>query len=281
MGKNSKTKAQNTQQNSKAKAKAARKTSDLADDTPKAFRRLMHFQKTGKRPNGLDDGNSQPPGAKRKRASNAVEARVAPTHKPLQEWEAPKIQPDEHMSDFRARVNRELPISGLVNRGKKIGGLKGSQTRTEKKIQRKIALWREEEARRKDKVEEERDLTDQDDAAELNMSDGLAVAKRDRYTKKTKHAGQDEDPDPWERLKVDRGQRVALHDVVQAPPDFKHLPMHKFKIKEGARVDVANVPGHAGSLRQREKLGDTRRDIIESYRKTMGSRRSAGCDGII
>lgn len=275
--------AQNAMQDQSSKPKAKPKTKPekaaAVDDTPKVFQRLMQFQMTGKRLNGLDDGNFGPLKKKRKRDHIEGEASARPAMKPIPEWEAPKILPGEHMSDFNARVNRELPIAGLVKKGKKMeGGLKDKQTRAEKKIQRKVALWREEEARRKEKEEDERDVADQEEAADFTVSEELAAGRRSKRSRRGLR-DEDDDDDPWARLKVDRGQRAGLHDVVQAPPDFRKIPMQKFKVREGARVDVANVPGKAGSFRKREQLGDTRKDIIESYRLMMTERRGGGGRG--
>jgi hypothetical protein len=44
------------------------------------------------------------------------------------------------------------------------------------------------------------------------------------------------------------------------------IPREKFKVKNGARADVADVPNAAGSLARREELGAERKNIIEAYR---------------
>ena len=65
-----------------------------------------------------------------------------------------------------------------------------------------------------------------------------------------------------------------MHDVVQAPPVFSVLPKERFKIKSGARVDVANVPNKAGSLKRREDLGGARKGVIARYRQMMSEKRA-------
>jgi len=77
------------------------------------------------------------------------------------------------------------------------------------------------------------------------------------------------DDDPWEALKTTREKPRGLHDVAQAPPEFKILPKEKFKVRNGAVAQVADVPNKAGSLKRREELGEARRSIIERYRQMM------------
>ena len=69
-------------------------------------------------------------------------------------------------------------------------------------------------------------------------------------------------------LKQRREAPKGLHDVVQAPPKFGRLPKVLFK---GAKV--GDVPKAAGSLRRREELGETRAEIIKSYRSMMAQNR--------
>ena len=79
--------------------------------------------------------------------------------------------------------------------------------------------------------------------------------------------------DEWEQLKKKREERKGLHDVVQAPPSFERIPREIFKVKDGAKVEVGNVPKAGGSLRKREELGVERQGIIETYRKLMAAKR--------
>ena len=58
------------------------------------------------------------------------------------------------MADFAARVNQALPVGGLSRKGKQPDGVKERQTKTEKRLHKMYAEWREEEARRKEKLEE-------------------------------------------------------------------------------------------------------------------------------
>ena len=81
---------------------------------------------------------------------------------------------------------------------------------------------------------------------------------------------EDED-DPWAVLKSKREAPKGLHDVVQAPPSMNVVPKEKFKVRNGAKVSVANVPGASGmkSLKQREELSEARKEVIERYRAMM------------
>ena len=121
------------------------------DDTPKAFARLMQFRSTGKGPKGLDNGDA-PKSKKRKLDQDTQKKASENTAPPI-----PKIMPGERMSDFAARVNQALPISGLARKGKTVEGVKERMTKHEKKLRKLQAEWRKEEARIREKEEEERE----------------------------------------------------------------------------------------------------------------------------
>ncbi|KAI9758641.1 MAG: Altered inheritance of mitochondria protein 6 [Chaenotheca gracillima] len=271
--------------------KKSRKGDGFADDTPKAFARLLRFQATGRHPSGLDDGTT-PPNKKRKRADAATgagksEERVADSDMK----DVPTILPGERMSDFAARVDQALPVSGLMGKktkGTDPAGLKPTRTKLERRMHKMQESWREEEKKRKEKREEmEEDRLDQELENGTSFRDAQGVLKTGKNKKKKKGKGKgkkqtgeegevldDDDDDPWAQIKAARNERPAgLHDVVQAPPEFKKLPKEKFKIMEGAMVATDGVPRSAGSLRRREELGETRTSIVESYRNMMAERR--------
>lgn len=261
------------------KKKKARKPKAL-DDTPKAFARLMQFTQTGKGRQGLDDGNARP-NKKRKRGDADT---TAPASKKAAEPAVPlpKILPGERMSEFSARVNQMLPITGISTKGVKVEGMKERRTKKEKKMHRMYAEWREQEARRKEKLEEAKEKAEEEEAEEWEgpgKPDPLTVpeveeAEGRKSKRKRRSGGAADDDDPWAVLNA-RAVKPRLHDVAQAPPEFKKIPKEVFKVKNGAKVDVANVPSAAGSLRTREALGDTRKSIIESYRQMMQEKRKA------
>ncbi|KAI9716350.1 MAG: hypothetical protein M1812_005415 [Candelaria pacifica] len=261
-------------------AKKKRLNKDINDDTPKAFSRLLQYQALGRHANGLDDGIRLKTN-KRKRgqdihainsnsivpATSASAAMDGIKEKPG----APTIRPGERMSEFSARVDAALPISGLVGRGKDTG----RKTKTEKRMQKMYAQWREEEKRRKEKLEEaleEAEEEDNDDGRATLAEKSIAKSKKGKRAKVIGEEGDDEDP--WAELNAARGgPPSSLHDIVQAPPQFSKVPRDKFKVKHGARVEVANVPNAAGSLRRREELGEARKNILEGYRDIMDTRR--------
>lgn len=241
------------------------------DDTPKAFSRLMQLGRTGKGVKGLDNGD-RPRGKKRKANDDEKQsAQKAQPAKPAPE--APKILPGERMSDFAARVDQSLPVSGLARKGKNIEGVKERRTKTEKRIQKMISDWREEEEKIQDREQEERDLAEiEEDEEKAMWEDKTApIPTQGGGKKKGKRKAQDDD-DPWAVLKTKRDEPKGLHDVAQAPPTFKAIPKEKFKVKNGAKVHVADVPTAAGSLRKREELGEERKNIIEKYRAMMSAK---------
>ncbi|MCJ1247768.1 hypothetical protein MMC30_004983 [Trapelia coarctata] len=250
------------------------------DDTPRAFSRLMAFTTRGiKPPSGLDDGVVK--SKKRKRIPTVVEPAAKATAPPPTDSNALHIKPGERYQDFSTRVDAALPVSGLIGRGAKgvkdLPGVKKQRTKTEKKMHRIYAEWREVEAKRKEALEEAKEEAEDQDP-EFN---GTSVPTK-KSKKGIKGKGADSsDEDPWAAVGRNRqaggssGGLVGLHDVVQAPPQLK-APKAKFRVLDGAKVDVLDVPSKAGSLRRREELGEARRSVVEGYRAMMRERKGVG-----
>jgi len=274
--------------NATRKNKKRKRNKDAEDDTPKAFLRLMAFRQGKKLPKGLDDGVKETKAAKKRRVAAEQESVPIDTEEKAevgQKIEVPTIRPGEKMSEFSARVDAALPVSGLINKGAKGGkdplGLKVGRTKTEKKMHRMYDEWRAEEKRR-----QERKMDDLEKAEEEAMDEDGQVkwkvdieASKEGKKKKGKKGRkrvlgevEDGEDDPWAKIKRDRGEgKVGLNDVVQAPPTFTKPPKEKFKVR-GARVEVEDVPKASGSLRRREELGSVRRSVVEGYRAMMKER---------
>ena len=269
-----------TEDNQKRSLKRKRSHDDTpADDTPRAFTRLLAFSQGVKPRSGLDDGIR--PSKKQKRKLQNPENDPDPHTIPTQST-IPKIGPGERISDYAARVDALLPVSGLVNKGgrssKNFPGVRERRTKLERKMHKMYAEWREAEERRKEKLEV---LKEEAEDAEADFG---APSKRlaKKGTGKGKRNQNSGDEDPWAVIARNRkftsatpgvGGLVGLHDVVQAPPHFSKTPRERFKVRDGAGVDVADVPGAAGSLRRREELGATRKGVVEGYRAMMKERR--------
>ncbi|KAJ4290212.1 hypothetical protein N0V90_010427 [Kalmusia sp. IMI 367209] len=271
-----------------------RKTSHVegygVDDTPKAFARLMSFQQTGKRRSGLDDGarskakkNASKAPPQQKEATAKADAEPTPNS---EEQVLPKLKilPGESLADFRQRVNQALPLSGVAKSGKKINGLGDHRvTKHERHLKRLQEGWRKEEARIREKEQEAAELAEEEqDEIDAMWEDKTADLdtpgkgkKKGKKVKRRLVVGEVDtgEGDEWEALRRKREQRKGLHDVVQEPPNFERVPREIFKVKEGARVNVGNVPNAVGSLRKREELGVERQGIIETYRKLMAAKR--------
>ncbi|KAH7113773.1 hypothetical protein B0J11DRAFT_139909 [Dendryphion nanum] len=284
-----------------------------ADDTPKAFARLMAFKTSGgKRRSGLDDGISKTKKQRKEQEREKKQASEKQTssNSKLTEKEgnnvsgeqgddvvdseaqpvAPvlKIQPGERLSEFNSRVNQALPLSGISKASnKKIPGMGPDHrvTKHEKKLKRLQAGWRKEEARIRDKEDEERELAEEDEDEmdamwENKTAEPLRAVGKKKGGKKNKRkrvVGEvDDKEDAWDELQKRKiGERKGMHDVVQEPPSFDKVPREIFKVKNlgGAKVDVGNVPKGVGSLARREELGRERVGIIETYRQLMKGKR--------
>ncbi|KAH0360273.1 hypothetical protein KCU65_g9498, partial [Aureobasidium melanogenum] len=233
------------------------------DDTPKAFARLMQRQQPK---STRDDGESKTATKKRKRQEEINEKAKAA------KMEMPKIQPGEKIRDFNARVDQMLPVTGLARKGNQglAPGEKVTRTKTEKRMHKMYDEWRKEDQRIKEKAEEEREKREEEEE-ERNALYGEDSGVPTLYGKKRQRMiGESKDDDDiWAVLKTKRENPKGLHDVAQAPPEFTVIPREKFKVKNGARADVADVPNAAGSLARREELGAERKNIIEQYRALM------------
>ncbi|KAJ5159710.1 uncharacterized protein N7482_006714 [Penicillium canariense] len=270
----------------------------LEDDTPKAFQRLMQYKTTGRRArSGLDTGEKKQENKKRKREE--ADAQNDSSKKPAQakpqqtqstdDKEAkkvmPKIMPGEKLGDFAARVDRELPLSAMKKSN--TPGAKGDHkmTKHEKHLRRLQQGWREEDVKIKEREQAEREEREAEMEEQLEIlkeweaeaRGGKAKKKGTVPKKKKKSDGAedsgDDDPDPWAKLKKrDKERQANPFDFAQAPPQLTK-PREIFKIRGGAKVDVANVPNSVGSLRRREELATERRNIVEEYRRLMAAKR--------
>lgn len=250
---------------------------------------------------GSDDSESDTPAVPRNKKKPATKTKGQPANKTTSTGpsetensakKAPQILPGEKLSDFAARVDREMPLSQMKRTSlpKTPGDLPKIRdhkvTKHEKRLKRLQSQWREEDARIKDREaaeQEEREENMEEQTQRWKAWDAEAGKKKRNPNhaqgssgsgKKRKGAGDDDDgPDPWAKLKKKRAA-VNPFDVAQEPPQLKK-PREKFKVRGGAKVDVANVPSAVGSLRRREELADERRNIVDEYRKLMAEKRGA------
>jgi hypothetical protein len=236
----------------------------------------MAFHAGKKLPKGLDDGVRVSKAAKKQKLATEKGDKI-PTEAPTDP--TPTIRVGERMSDFAARVDAALPVSGLINKtargGKDPLGLKVGRTKTEKRMHRMYDEWREQDKRIKEKREDAMDLAEEeamDEDGQVKWKVDIETGsrkKKGKAKKKVRGEVDDGDADPWEQIKRNRAEaKVGLHDVAQAPPTFSHVPREKFKTL-GARVEVDDVPKASGSLRRREELGEVRRSVVEGYRAMM------------
>ncbi|KAI1084168.1 hypothetical protein F5B20DRAFT_523914 [Whalleya microplaca] len=252
------------------------------DDAPRAFKRLMAFA-GGKKPrSGLDNGEESSGKKKKKQTTETPDIETETKKGP----EVPTIRPGERMSEFAARVDAALPVSGLINKSTRNGkdplGLKTQRTKKERKMHKLYDQWREEERKIKEKEEEdlelqaEKELEEEEQGVSWKLaSQGEGAGKKKKKGKRSRYLGEtaNGEEDPWEALKKKRGEtRPGLHDVVQAPPEFTAKPQKRLTVR-GAAVDIDGIPKAAGSLRRREELQSVRTDLIASYRQMMNDKR--------
>ncbi|WYZ39009.1 hypothetical protein EsH8_III_000923 [Colletotrichum jinshuiense] len=254
-----------------------RKKRSNDNDAPRAFKRIMALAQGKKQRSGLDNGET----ISKKKASKKAEKNEESTED-VAKPEMPTIRPGEKMSDFAARVNAALPLSGLVNKtardGKDPLGLKTYKTRKERKMHKLYDQWHEEERKIQEQKEEEleeaaeRELDEEINGGTFGTFGVTKAAFNEpgqggKKKKGKKGKGADREEDPWAVLKKMRAEtKPGLHDVAQAPPELHKAGRDKLLVR-GAAVDVSNVPKAAGSLRRREELQGIRDEFLSSYRK--------------
>ena len=257
-----------------------RKHAQTQDDTPRAFARLLGKYRPPR--SGLDDGTR--PSKKARKQTKPEPKSDTPSLAPAP-IAVPTIQPHEPLSAFSARVDAALPFSVL---SKKNGGAekvgRERQTKTERKMQKMQKEWREEDRRRKAKLEAEGlDDVDEDGLDEVSMTTKIGKSKGGkRKRKRSDHEDvvndDDDDDDPWAHLAAKRreendartasgsaaGGLVGLHDVVSAPPRFSKVPREKGNQK---------ISKAGGGLKRQQELSEARMTVIEGYRQMMREKR--------
>lgn len=213
------------------KKKRSKSGKGVEDDTPKAFARLMAFQKEGKRiRSGLDDGVREKKVKKsgpNKKDATAQKARQDHGEESSMQNEAdtatdtaaaavtshliPKILPGERLSDFSLRVDQSLPLTSVPKHKTRetVPGLniKTPLTKHNKRLARMQRDWRTQEEKIRDREEEA-----EDDLAEKKEEDGLlwlgveAGRMRGKGKKKKKQDKEDE-ADPWKVLERKRREQ--------------------------------------------------------------------------
>jgi hypothetical protein len=260
-----------------------------SDDTPRDFARLMRRIAPPK----PEEPPGKPQGRKRKRGESSGEG--GNNKDKIAKSQGPKILPGERMSDFAARVDQALPLSGISRKaGNSLSKSSDAairklretrQTKHEKKLRRLQDGWRKDEERIREKEAEAREELEerQEEINELlkgwkeeagggigkkkKKGSGMKKKKKTKRNNKAPAAGEDasgtdddeseSDDDPWAKLNKKATAKPANpFEVVQAPPTNLVKPKEKFKVHGmgGAKVDVANVPAAAGSLRARGRV---------------------------
>lgn len=259
---------------------AKRKHAQLQDDTPRAFTRLLGDYRPPR--SGLDDGMRP---SKKARKKCKCKPGSKPDTVPLAPAPAavPTIQPREPLSSFAARVDAALPFSVLSKKGgaAKEGG-RERQTKTERKMQKMQKEWREEDRRRKEKLEEEGDENvDEQGLDELVKTATKGKRKGGKKKRKGNNQGGevDDDDDPWAHIAAKRLEEedaktapgsgsglVGLHDVVLAPPRFSRVPKGKENLGKDSGV----------GLKRQQELSEARMTVVEGYRQMMREKRGEG-----
>ncbi|PYI21087.1 hypothetical protein BO99DRAFT_401358 [Aspergillus violaceofuscus CBS 115571] len=287
---------QRQQQQTQAAAQKRRKNHGESDDDEKEEEEVVTTSKSNKkRKRGEGDGGALQQQQQQQQQKNKKMATTAPDSEAKDATAtavaAPKILPGEKLSDFAARVNREMPLSAMKRSNKPAAAelvniREHKVTKHEKHLLRLQAMWRKEEAEIVEKERAQREEREEEMDEQLQLwktweaEAGKRKAKKKGSGNKKRKDGTgevvDDDPDPWAKLNKRERVNKQLNplDVVQAPPQLTK-PREVFKIRGGARVDVANVPAAVGSLRRREELATERRNIVEEYRRLMAEKRKA------
>ncbi|CAK7210958.1 hypothetical protein SBRCBS47491_000955 [Sporothrix bragantina] len=261
-------------------------------DTPRAFRRLMSLNNGKRIRKGEDTGVVETKKQKKERltkeraaAAKAAAAAeggeveagadgtdataAAPAEPQAAEDDANtlKIRPGERLSDFNSRVNAALPLAGIVKKsvsggagGKDPLGLaKTYRTRQERKLHKLYDQWRKDDAKIKEREEEERELVqEREDALDESLGvkwrldfqeAGKKKGKKNKGGSGNNYAGEDDVWAAFNRKKTAETKstvRAGVHDTVGAPPErLTKIDSSKFKFaqlkKPGGGLGAAEV----------------------------------------
>ncbi|KAL8724463.1 MAG: hypothetical protein Q9181_006815 [Wetmoreana brouardii] len=138
-----------------------------------------------RRPNGLDDPPLSTPSTKKRKR----EVQGAGTPEDLAQEKGntvPRILPGERTGDYAARVDQALPLmkTGKATKMKGLEGLKVRQTRTEKRMQKMQAEWRQADLKLKEKLEELRDEEEDNDPNPTITKSGGSKSERKNHRKR-------------------------------------------------------------------------------------------------
>jgi hypothetical protein len=212
------------------------------DDMPRAFRRLMAFQRGEKMRSGLDDGERRSKKQKTTASNTADDAQTdhkpaaAPPESVPTRTSTPTILPGESLSTFSSRVDQSLPLSNVPTHKSRLTQIKGLEkikqplTKHNKRLARMQKDWREQDRRarerRLDKEDDEMERREEDEVLWLGAGVDPNTTGRGRKKGKGGKKGDGvDDADPWKVLEKKRRmegvERKGLGDVVQAPPVLK------------------------------------------------------------
>lgn len=276
----------------------------VADDTPKAFARLMAWHTTGRKiGGGLDEGVGSGKKKRQEQQKKQQKARkegegagagvegVASKDAAQGKDMIPKIQPGETLAEYGLRVDQSLPLSSLpksnVNANASLPAdlrekEKKSQklTRHNKRLARMQSEWRNTEARLRSREEEELEENEERIEEERLLWEGVKTVGK----KGKKRVVED---DPWkelERKRRDEGgqwekKKVALtaRDHAQAPPELNLKKLNPFKEKPtpavGGSRGTVNGAARKANVRRGDELDAIRRSHIEAAKRRIQSNR--------
>ena len=239
------------------------KQSYLFDDSPKAFKKLMHLspQINGKTRSTQNDSSIN------NKLKSSYRSNSNPDEAQLQ------IRGGEKLSDFGARVDQALPIADLVRKSnKRSKDYHRSQEVSIKETPHSVRHVRNHKGMQEkthsaaadhSKIVQKTESRIADDKIPVNTS----FAKRGRLRP---GSDVDHDKDPWGVLEAKRNKPLSLHDIAKSPPELQTLRRAKKMSKLGLVGSRANV-----SPRKREDLENARKATIKNYRRMMAERRNS------
>lgn len=213
----------------------------------------MNLAQGKKIKSGLDDGTTNTKHQRKTKCVKNAQKDMDSVQDTSAADVAPTIRPGEKMSDFSARVDASLPLSGLVTKTVKEGkdplGFKVRRTKKERQMHKLYDEWREEDKKIKEKRQEV-----MDEEEERQLDEDLANGSWKDWTKDYSHDIEGASGDKTKRKKKKKGKkrkavqedqwnssnkhhvepRRGLHDIADAPPNLRSGPGNKIKVRNDA-----------------------------------------------
>ena len=230
------------------------------DDSPRAFKRLMHLvpPTNGKSISSRNGHLTHNKPKSTRGKDDACDAQL-------------RVRGGEKLSDFGARVDQALPIANLVKKSnKRSKTIHKSHQISANDTMQSVCHVKKDKGMQKEAPNADADCST---TFQLNTSRGandlVSTVANPGKKKRRQLSDAEIHKNPWSVLEVKRNKPLGLHDIAKSPPELQTLRRASKKNNLGAVGCRTNI-----SLKRREDLEKAREAVIKDYRRRMAEKRN-------